>query len=100
MGVQIIAEHMLSSCSPLNLELWILLVVVSGFVNYAATLLVHLCNLLNSIICFLVARDQCSRSSCEMLKVDEWPISAFISVDCRPTNPFQEAYNVETAHRI
>ncbi|KAL3512429.1 hypothetical protein ACH5RR_025146 [Cinchona calisaya] len=37
---------------------------------------------------------------CEMLKADDWPVSAFISVDCRPTNPSEEAHNVETAYRV
>ncbi|CDO98578.1 unnamed protein product [Coffea canephora] len=37
---------------------------------------------------------------CEMLKADEWPVSAFISQDCRPTNPSEESHNVETAYRV
>ncbi|KAD4584055.1 hypothetical protein R6Q59_037060 [Mikania micrantha] len=37
---------------------------------------------------------------CEMLKSDEWPVCAFISQDCRPTNPSEEAHNVETCFRI
>ena len=35
-----------------------------------------------------------------MLKADEWPVSAFISQDCRPTNPSEESHNVETAYRV
>ncbi|XP_076954432.1 dehydrogenase/reductase SDR family member FEY-like [Bidens hawaiensis] len=37
---------------------------------------------------------------CEMLKADEWPVGAFISQDCRPTNPSEEAHNVETASKV
>lgn len=35
-----------------------------------------------------------------MLKADEWPVSAFISQECRPTNPSEEAYNVETCFKV
>ncbi|KAJ9546130.1 hypothetical protein OSB04_025837 [Centaurea solstitialis] len=37
---------------------------------------------------------------CEMLKADEWPVSAFISQDCRPTNPSEESHNLETSYRV
>ncbi|XP_052183849.1 dehydrogenase/reductase SDR family member FEY-like [Diospyros lotus] len=37
---------------------------------------------------------------CEMLKADEWPVCAFISQDCRPTNPSEEAHNVETSYQV
>ncbi|XP_030459110.1 dehydrogenase/reductase SDR family member FEY-like [Syzygium oleosum] len=37
---------------------------------------------------------------CELLKADEWPVCAFISQDCRPTNPSEEAHNVETSYRV
>ncbi|PWA96302.1 Glucose/ribitol dehydrogenase [Artemisia annua] len=37
---------------------------------------------------------------CELLKTDEWPVSAFISQDCRPTNPSEEAHNLETSYRV
>ncbi|GAB4827605.1 hypothetical protein Ancab_034488 [Ancistrocladus abbreviatus] len=37
---------------------------------------------------------------CELLKSDEWPTCAFISQDCRPTSPSEEAHNVETACRV
>ncbi|RVW52669.1 Long chain base biosynthesis protein 2a [Vitis vinifera] len=37
---------------------------------------------------------------CEMLKADEWPVSAFISQDCNPTNPSEEAHNIETSYRV
>lgn len=36
----------------------------------------------------------------EMLKADEWPVCAFISQDCRPTNPSEEAHSVETSYRV
>ncbi|CAI9113326.1 OLC1v1013907C3 [Oldenlandia corymbosa var. corymbosa] len=36
----------------------------------------------------------------EMLKADQWPVCAFISQDCRPTNPSEEAHNTETAHKV
>ncbi|KAI5673875.1 hypothetical protein M9H77_14239 [Catharanthus roseus] len=36
----------------------------------------------------------------EMLKADEWPVCAFISQDCRPTNPSEEAHNVETSYKV
>lgn len=37
---------------------------------------------------------------CEMLKADEWPVCAFISQDCRPTNPSEEAHSVDTSSRV
>ncbi|KAK4799965.1 hypothetical protein SAY86_025330 [Trapa natans] len=37
---------------------------------------------------------------CEMLKSDDWPVCAFISQDCRPTNPSEEAHNLETAYKV
>ncbi|TKY44910.1 Retinol dehydrogenase 11 [Spatholobus suberectus] len=37
---------------------------------------------------------------CEMLKADEWPVCAFISQDCRPTNPSEEAHNVQTSYKV
>ncbi|KAI7751305.1 hypothetical protein M8C21_002865 [Ambrosia artemisiifolia] len=37
---------------------------------------------------------------CELLKADEWPVCAFISQDCRPTNPSEEAHNVETSSKV
>jgi NAD(P)-dependent dehydrogenase (short-subunit alcohol dehydrogenase family) len=37
---------------------------------------------------------------CEMLKTDDWPVCAYISQDCRPTNASEEAHNVETAYRV
>ncbi|XAR71499.1 NADP-retinol dehydrogenase [Bertholletia excelsa] len=37
---------------------------------------------------------------CEMLKADEWPVGAFLSQDCRPTNPSEEAHNLETSYKV
>ncbi|KAG5229674.1 dehydrogenase/reductase SDR family [Salix suchowensis] len=37
---------------------------------------------------------------CELLKSDDWPVCAFISQDCRPTNPSEEAHNIDTAHEV
>ena len=37
---------------------------------------------------------------CELLKADNWPTCAFISQDCRPTNPSEEAHNTETGYRV
>ncbi|KAK6942182.1 Short-chain dehydrogenase/reductase SDR [Dillenia turbinata] len=37
---------------------------------------------------------------CEVLKADEWPVCAFISQDCRPANPSEEAHNVETSKHV
>ncbi|XP_058194750.1 dehydrogenase/reductase SDR family member FEY-like [Rhododendron vialii] len=37
---------------------------------------------------------------CEMLKADEWPVCAFISQDCRPTNASEEAHNVQTSQKV
>ncbi|GKE62100.1 hypothetical protein Tco_1512467, partial [Tanacetum coccineum] len=37
---------------------------------------------------------------CELLKMDKWLMSAFISQDCRPTNPLEEAHNLETSYRV
>ncbi|KAK4766360.1 hypothetical protein SAY87_008002 [Trapa incisa] len=62
--------------------------------------------------CFIFSPEEGSRSSlfaatdpqvpeyCEMLKSDEWPVCAFISQDCRPTNPSEEAHNLETAYKV
>lgn len=35
-----------------------------------------------------------------MLKSDEWPVGAFISQECRPANPSEEAHNLETSYRV
>ncbi|PIN24838.1 Dehydrogenases with different specificities (related to short-chain alcohol dehydrogenases) [Handroanthus impetiginosus] len=37
---------------------------------------------------------------CESLKAEDWPVCAFLSHDCRPANPSEEAHNVETAYRV
>ncbi|XP_057545324.1 dehydrogenase/reductase SDR family member FEY-like [Amaranthus tricolor] len=37
---------------------------------------------------------------CELLKADEWPTCAFISQDCRPANPSEEAHNTGTSCRV
>ncbi|XP_023525712.1 dehydrogenase/reductase SDR family member FEY-like isoform X2 [Cucurbita pepo subsp. pepo] len=37
---------------------------------------------------------------CELLKADKWPVCAFLAQECRPTNPSEEAHNVETAYRL
>ncbi|XP_010537072.1 PREDICTED: retinol dehydrogenase 11-like isoform X2 [Tarenaya hassleriana] len=37
---------------------------------------------------------------CETLKADDWPVCPFISQDCRPTKPSEEAHNLETAYRV
>ncbi|KAF9667456.1 hypothetical protein SADUNF_Sadunf15G0024900 [Salix dunnii] len=37
---------------------------------------------------------------CELLKSDDWPVCAFISQDCRPTNPSEEAHNIDTAYKV
>ncbi|KAM3247331.1 hypothetical protein P3L10_009098 [Capsicum annuum] len=37
---------------------------------------------------------------CEMLKADDWPVCAYISHDCRPTNASEEAHNVETSYKV
>ncbi|CAJ1952267.1 unnamed protein product [Sphenostylis stenocarpa] len=37
---------------------------------------------------------------CEMLKADEWPVCAFISQDCRPANPSEEAHSVQTSYQV
>lgn len=37
---------------------------------------------------------------CDSLKAEDWPVCAFINHDCRPTNPSEEAHNVETAYRV
>ncbi|KAJ8536658.1 hypothetical protein K7X08_035059 [Anisodus acutangulus] len=37
---------------------------------------------------------------CEMLKADDWPVCAYISHDCRPTNASEEVYNVETSYEV
>lgn len=37
---------------------------------------------------------------CRKLKSDEWPVCAFISHECRPTNPSEEAHNLETSYNV
>ncbi|GMH03905.1 hypothetical protein Nepgr_005744 [Nepenthes gracilis] len=37
---------------------------------------------------------------CELLKADEWPTCAYISLDCRPSNPSEEAHNIENSYRV
>ncbi|XP_027358455.1 dehydrogenase/reductase SDR family member FEY-like [Abrus precatorius] len=37
---------------------------------------------------------------CEMLKADEWPVCAYISQDCRPANPSEEAHNIQTSYEV
>ncbi|XP_057446711.1 dehydrogenase/reductase SDR family member FEY-like [Lotus japonicus] len=37
---------------------------------------------------------------CELLKADEWPVCGFISQDCRPANPSEEAHNTETSYEV
>ncbi|XP_050376612.1 dehydrogenase/reductase SDR family member FEY-like isoform X1 [Argentina anserina] len=37
---------------------------------------------------------------CQLLKSDDFPVCAFISQDCNPTNPSEEAHNVETSHEV
>lgn len=37
---------------------------------------------------------------CELLKADEWPVCAFISQECHPTNPSEEAHNLETSYKV
>ncbi|MBA0751167.1 hypothetical protein Gogos_002525 [Gossypium gossypioides] len=37
---------------------------------------------------------------CESLKTDEWPVCAFISQGCHPTNPSKEARSVETSFEV
>ncbi|KAE9586118.1 hypothetical protein Lal_00009956 [Lupinus albus] len=37
---------------------------------------------------------------CELLKADEWPVCAFISQECRPANPSEEAHNTQTSYEV
>ncbi|KDP34876.1 hypothetical protein JCGZ_09164 [Jatropha curcas] len=37
---------------------------------------------------------------CELLKADDWPVCPFISQDCRPANPSEEAHNIDTSHKL
>ncbi|XP_004299813.1 PREDICTED: retinol dehydrogenase 11-like [Fragaria vesca subsp. vesca] len=37
---------------------------------------------------------------CQLLKSDDFPVCAFISQDCNPTNPSEEAHDVETSHKV
>lgn len=37
---------------------------------------------------------------CEFLKADNWPVCPFISPDCHPANPSEEAHNIETSHKV
>lgn len=61
---------------------------------------------------FIVSAQEGSRSSLfaatdpqiseyvEWLKADEWPVGAFISHDCRPANPSEEAHSIETQYEV
>ena len=35
-----------------------------------------------------------------MLKSDEWPVCAFLSHDCRPANPSEEAHDIQTQYEV
>lgn len=37
---------------------------------------------------------------CKRLKVDEWPVCAYISYDCQLVSPSKEAHNIKTAHEV
>ncbi|KAJ0085695.1 hypothetical protein Patl1_07634 [Pistacia atlantica] len=37
---------------------------------------------------------------CDLLRADDWPVCAFMSQDCRPTNPSKKAHNVETSYEV
>ncbi|OIW03580.1 hypothetical protein TanjilG_31000 [Lupinus angustifolius] len=37
---------------------------------------------------------------CELLKADEWPVCAYISQECRPANPSEEAHSIQTAYEV
>ncbi|GAA0147376.1 dehydrogenase [Lithospermum erythrorhizon] len=37
---------------------------------------------------------------CDTLKADDWPVCPFLSQDCHPTNPSEEAHNIETAYKV
>ncbi|CAM8943868.1 unnamed protein product [Rhodiola kirilowii] len=46
------------------------------------------------------ATDPQIQEYCETLKADEWPTCAYVSHDCRPTNPSEEAHNTETSLKV
>ncbi|KZV34782.1 retinol dehydrogenase 11-like [Dorcoceras hygrometricum] len=37
---------------------------------------------------------------CDSLKAEDWPVCAFISQDCRPANPSEEAHDIETCYKV
>ncbi|KAJ4959042.1 hypothetical protein NE237_026153 [Protea cynaroides] len=37
---------------------------------------------------------------CGMSKASKWPVCTFISHDCRPTNPSEEAHNIATSNEV
>lgn len=37
---------------------------------------------------------------CEMLKAGACPVCSFTSQDCRPTNPSEEAYNIQISYEV
>ncbi|XP_058779423.1 dehydrogenase/reductase SDR family member FEY-like [Vicia villosa] len=37
---------------------------------------------------------------CELLKSDEWPVCPYISLDCQPTNPSEEAHNLQKSYEV
>ncbi|KAH1040670.1 hypothetical protein J1N35_042413 [Gossypium stocksii] len=47
-----------------------------------------------------VATDPQIPEYCESLKTEEWPVCAFISQGCHPTNPSKEAHSVETSFEV
>lgn len=60
----------------------------------------HLCNYTGARSALFAATDPQVPEYCEMLKADEWPVCAFISQDCRPANPSEEAHNVQTSYEV
>lgn len=60
----------------------------------------HLCWNAGARSALFAATDPQVPEYCDMLKADEWPVCAFISQDCRPANPSEEAHSVQTSYEV
>ncbi|KAJ4713648.1 putative Short-chain dehydrogenase [Melia azedarach] len=46
------------------------------------------------------ATDPQMQEYCDLLRADDWPVCPFISQECRPANPSEEAHNLETSYKV
>lgn len=60
----------------------------------------YLCCNTGSRSTLFAATDPQITEYCELLKSDEWPVCAYISHDCRPANPSEEAHSLQTSYEV